>query len=129
MERNAELLRKVADKIAAFPELYDQGCWAEEDACGTTACIAGHALLESGKYRERVDDWGSVFFFNKEGVAVPPAEEAEALLGLSKGEATRLFSMGWQPTGEGLLSERVQKALYAIANGADIEDVSVGVEW
>jgi hypothetical protein len=39
---NVELMLQVADVIEAHPEIYNQREW-----CGTTCCIAGHALALS----------------------------------------------------------------------------------
>ena len=35
----------VLDVIERNPEKHDQGVWGEQNACGTTACVAGHIAL------------------------------------------------------------------------------------
>ena len=48
---NSDLLRQVRDSIASEPLAFDMGDWAEladDSPCGTTMCIAGHALAISG---------------------------------------------------------------------------------
>lgn len=134
MKRNAELIRKVADKIAAEPETYDQTDWARYDPiCGTTCCVAGHAMLESGLYylsRGRGEGVLGKFcyieFITHSGSRFIGQYDrtAQALLGLTADEADKLFSSSWEPCGVGPLEERVQKALYALADGAHIEDIT-----
>jgi hypothetical protein len=45
---NKELGRKIIARIEKNPAIFDMDCWVS--TCGTACCIAGHALLESGKY-------------------------------------------------------------------------------
>jgi hypothetical protein len=59
---NKELAEKVYDKITAKPELLDMSTWISDTVddkghiiggnvdCHTTACIAGHAVIESAEY-------------------------------------------------------------------------------
>lgn len=49
-EINKELLAKVRDKILAEPDSYNQEVFAQSLApCQTACCIAGHALIISGR--------------------------------------------------------------------------------
>lgn len=45
---NIPLLEKVKAAILAEPQTYNQAYFIEETPCGTTCCIAGHALLQAG---------------------------------------------------------------------------------
>lgn len=112
--RNAELIRKVADKVASEPHNYNQQLYI----CDTKGCIAGHALVESGY---KVDETGLRFV---DVGAFHIAYTAALLMGLSLDEANVLFHQQWEPAGEGPLTERVQKALYALADGASVEDIT-----
>lgn len=49
MTLNVPLAEKVLAMIDAHPEKHDQEYWLDP-VCGTTACIAGHAMLASGEY-------------------------------------------------------------------------------
>lgn len=128
--RNADLLKEVGERIAAEPASYSQATWgyAPQNSCNTTACVAGHALLASGYRLTQLQ-----IFVDSNGKAIPDAagvirELAGNLLGLDANEAAILFDAEWEPRQDlGIdLAERVRKALYAIADGADIEDVTEG---
>lgn len=41
-------LRKIIAKIKKNPKCWDQAEWH----CGTSHCIAGHAQIEAGKYKQ-----------------------------------------------------------------------------
>lgn len=90
MAINKELFAKVRDKILQVPDAYDQGAYGvkAETPCGTRACIAGHALIESGFCTpEELNDRkhrGNVTFFSVHG-------EAQKLLGLSEAEGYALL--------------------------------------
>lgn len=45
---NIENAKRVLAKIKAEPETHSQKQWARRTPCGTTACIAGHAVIEIG---------------------------------------------------------------------------------
>lgn len=49
---NITLLKKSLDAIAQEPSRWDQTKWVDNDKepCGTTLCLGGHALLQSGQY-------------------------------------------------------------------------------
>lgn len=113
-ERNDTLLRKVGDVIAAEPERYDQDVVLSY--CGTVACVAGHAALLAHPEKTAAQIINS-------GPVLATARDA---LGLSGDEWPRLFDFDWQPAGDPStpLHERVQAALYALAEGASVEEVS-----
>ena len=83
---NVKLLRQVRDYIVAHPEKYDQSKW-----CGSACCVAGTAVFLSGKISVRKirakyssGEFGRYLF----GVA-------KESLGLSRGQAGRLFHPCW----------------------------------
>lgn len=99
--RNEPLLRKVGDLIASFPDSYCQGIFFQETVCDTLANVAGYAYLIT-------DD-------------LP--QEA---LGLRNDELL-IFHPDWLPSAHlngTTLAEQVQSALYALADGADIVEVT-----
>lgn len=82
---NTELGRKVLDHVTAHRDQFDMRKWGEgNEACGTTACLAGWAMLLSG-YSLR--DWD--IFVRPDGSFVPRGyrnDEGAALLELSEAE-------------------------------------------
>lgn len=131
--RDGALLRKVGDVIAAEPERYDQHHWAERAACGTRACLAGHAVTMVDGFEgyaldhhhpahglpARADD------VRIDGQLYAIEEVAQEALGLVDGEWP-LFDPGWLPAGDPAtpLHERVRDALYALADGATVDEVT-----
>lgn len=125
--RDGALLRKVGDAIFAEPERYDQRFWAKTSTCGTTACVAGHVVTFMDGFERVVprddgacDDvvvYGEVRFI---------ADAATAALRLTEDEWRVLFHYNWEPTGDPStpLHERVRDALYALADGATVEEVT-----
>lgn len=73
---NAELFAKIRDIIRDNPEQHDQSTF-EDDACGTTRCVAGWAIyLEAG----------APLFTSDPGVRLTPEVKAlEERLGLVRG--------------------------------------------
>lgn len=73
---NAELFAKIRDIIRDNPEQHDQSTF-EDDACGTTRCVAGWAIyLEAG----------APLFTSDPGVCLTPEVKAlEERLGLVRG--------------------------------------------
>lgn len=45
---NIPLARKIYDHVIAHPEEFEMSSYAERTACGTTLCIAGHAVQMTG---------------------------------------------------------------------------------
>ena len=45
---NQHLAEMILKQIDTFPESFRMDQWGTETACGTVACIAGHAMLHSG---------------------------------------------------------------------------------
>lgn len=155
MERNKQLFYAVADTIRRHPDRHDQGSWinslwpedirahgrrAEIHACGTTACLAGHAILHTATpeqiYTARslmVGSWSDTGFLARLAAVTvsdqPPRESgryslvirraASELFGLTAEEAETLFDADWRP-----LDGDVSDALEAIGDGADVSSVS-----
>ena len=86
---NADMCRRVADRIEREPpELFNMETICTQSHCGTVACIAGHALAESGHtvvtYELGYSDWSG-------GAGV---DEAGFVLGLEPPAWGRLFYGG-----------------------------------
>lgn len=89
---NIPLARKVLEHIEAHPEEHAQAHFASKNECGTTACIAGHALLLSGAYRiDNFDGDEFDFFEASTGKLVLPSDTAQGLLGLTHDQREELF--------------------------------------
>lgn len=90
MEPNIPLLRKVMEHITEHPQEYHQRFWGLRTDCGTTHCIAGWALVFSG--RELVWDTGDLpgmlFAAARDGLT---ANIAARELGLDVDRAWELF--------------------------------------
>lgn len=131
MTRNAALLRQVGDAVYDHPGQYNQGYWAErahphELTCRTAACVAGWTVRLQPNF-ERFEFRG--LFADRcvmDGKSRSVELEARRLLGLSKADADRLFSASWEPDGDAHtpLHQRVRDALYALADGVDMGEVT-----
>lgn len=83
---NIPLLRKVLEQIDAHPELHDQGSFdatAYDDrsnACGTSHCVAGWAIVLSDGYRY---DPKRQQFLDAAGEVIYAEGVAEQLLGIT----------------------------------------------
>lgn len=122
-ERNDALLRKVGDYIAAEPHRYRQGEWYDEDECGTTACVAGWTVVLHDGDVPRTEC----------GTPYDPGIDryAQEYLGIDDETAEELFNPCWRPAGyrhnhsHARDAELVRDALYRLADGASIGEVSV----
>lgn len=86
---NLPLLRKVLAQIDQHPEEWNQQEWFTETACGTAACVAGHACLMSGDKPggDECPTTGVVITVNTaDGSVLGVQERAQSLLGLTDGE-------------------------------------------
>jgi hypothetical protein len=85
---NRALLRKLARKLRRLrhEEHYRQGSYGQETECGTAACIAGHTVLMSG--HNLGECYGQCV---KGGRVYDIHRTAQRLLGLTDGEASRIF--------------------------------------
>lgn len=59
-EPGLPLLRAVLKQIDEHPETWNQGVMAQMTACGTSHCIAGHAVTLRG-HRVSFDRFGSAY--------------------------------------------------------------------
>lgn len=84
--KNKELGRLVVKHIEAFPESFRMDGWVADSPCGVVACLAGHALLLSGKYRVDTGVAGWCVVRIEDGVRVEPGGTAMRELGLSPEE-------------------------------------------
>jgi hypothetical protein len=120
-----DLMLKVADQIEEEPERYNQYYYVMDSPCGTQHCIAGWALVLSGKAQVEIDTytdraWTCIFVDLETGGWEDPVELGREALGLNEEEAWRLFGASWKPAE----NMSVPDALRKLAWGADIEDVS-----
>lgn len=88
---NTELGRLVLKQVETEPETFDMRTWVHRTSCGTTACLAGHALLFSGYTmgtEPLFEDGEWVFcFLDPDGQAVAdPGRAAQQVLGMSYAE-------------------------------------------
>jgi hypothetical protein len=89
---NTGLARAVLDHLDAHPEAHNQYRWGFRGECGTTACIAGWALIlsgyEPGRYENLAWD-GSIPFIAPDGTRLIFDQigwQARQLLDLSDAE-------------------------------------------
>lgn len=91
---NADLGQKVLDAIEAKPAAHDQWLFVANNPydpeCGTTMCIAGHAAIESGKYRLG-GPMNRSFIDVETGESADIERIAMELLGLTREQAGDLF--------------------------------------
>jgi len=87
-KKNITLLKRLRTRFLRMrhPEHFDMLVWGDKTAYGTSACIAGYALLLSGY---KVRGWDT--FVSPNGRKIDPANTARRLLGLTKDEAEDLF--------------------------------------
>lgn len=92
---NIPLARKVIEHIEAHPEEHRQEFFAAKLDCGTTACIAGHALLLSGEYGlDALGEDEIEFDFHRtdgSGDFVLTSEAGQEILGLTDEQRDTLF--------------------------------------
>lgn len=78
---NTELLLKVKAAILAEPLKFNMASFFSADGCGTTACIAGHAIaIDYGELD--LSKWDQFAAYHLKG---------RSALGLDDGQANRLF--------------------------------------
>lgn len=90
---NTRLLNQVANAILREPLKFDISTWVDEDdksPCGTTACIAGHAVALSRGYQ----NLKPLFQLDKRDLIQVFAQEK---LGLTEAQSYRLFQRGLWP--------------------------------
>lgn len=127
MKVNKELFEKIADHIEIHPDQWSQETWVDNGLhghvgpgnvldpydCGTSACIAGWAVMLS---RQPIpNEW---------------TMKGAELLGLQLSDAHTLFDEYWRPAGYSddnavdINAKYAAEALRAIGNGADVDDVT-----
>lgn len=98
-----QLRQAVLDQIVTYPQTHDQRDWVSD--CGTTACVAGWALILSSGHLPA-------------GEAFDILEEAQELLELSDYDAIRLFHY--------TNNSQACHALKFLANGDPVDWEEVG---
>lgn len=114
---NTQLLNRVTFAILNEPRKFDISSWVEHDRrspCGTTACIAGHALAINRKFKSL-----KPLFPLDELDAIE--ESAKNALGLTNDEARRLFYRPIWPNGFHPIAYR--------EDGESIEEVADNAFW
>ena len=92
---NVQLLERTLAHIVAFPELHHQTGFFEVNEFGVSACFAGRSLLLSGYKHllpEREGARGCIVQHPETKETVAVWHEARKILGLSKEQASSLFS-------------------------------------
>lgn len=77
--------------IVEHPDEYDFGTYYEKTACGTTCCLAGGIAARDGWAPVWYDGEDNTSDVVKDGVKRYTKHVAAELLGLTEGEASRLF--------------------------------------
>jgi hypothetical protein len=92
MSADIERLDAAIEHCAAHPEEHDQSEYARLTPCGTKLCLAGRALVQAGWRPVFHDQWAQTTDFEApDGVVRSAGAAARDLLGLTEGEADRLF--------------------------------------
>lgn len=135
--RNEAMLRKVGDAIAAEPERYMQTAFRidHEDKCGSLHCVAGWAVQLSPEleWEQPADHYASDVRDRETGELLRVDDAAARVLGLDP-EDVGLFAATWLPSGvrkhthRAERAELVREALYKLADGAPLQDVSTSWE-
>jgi hypothetical protein len=107
---NVALAEEIMGLILMEPERFDMGVWFDTSStaasveflrdCGTTACIAGHAVLLTAPAGWLVwvpgavatDGYGPTMMVRPDGSTVSVSEAARVALGLDKDVADVLFT-------------------------------------
>ena len=72
------------------PRTFDMSCYVEQNKCGTTACVAGHAIMLFGDEKQRAE----MSTRGVDGLTFYPFRVAQEMLELTNAEAIRLFAPG-----------------------------------
>lgn len=99
---NKERMLRLADRLEKIdPNDFDMNDFAYKRECGTTCCVAGHALLMA-RWRLGEDDvFNSPAFVSRRGVEIHTSQVgdyAQEYLGLTEPQAKKLFYSGWKRT-------------------------------
>lgn len=92
--KNYPLIRKVRDHIRAHPEEHNQDQWGTWTSCGTTHCVAGHAVILAGaKPTWDLHEHGgySMRAVEYDGRMWSVGDLAQHLLGINSDQADDLF--------------------------------------
>lgn len=101
---NKPLLRKIASYVEEHPRQYNQGSW-----CGTSCCIAGHALVLSGVITRKVIVSGGGLGTIRVGYDLwNVGQEAQEILGIDKFAAADLFAGSWMVDLEDLPTKKAK---------------------
>lgn len=90
-KRGLDLVHHVRNHIGDNRDQWDQQCWSESTACGTTFCFAGFAVIASGGEMVYRDCGIAGTCVDANGVDQVIETYAAELLGLDEDQACRLF--------------------------------------
>jgi hypothetical protein len=89
------MLDAVLGYIEAHPEQHNQSLYGIQNECGTTACVAGHAVLMAGDevewYNHEDKNQRIMMSVKHDGQWMPVFEAARSVLDLSSQQAIELF--------------------------------------
>lgn len=93
---NIPLARKVLEHCIAHPEEHDQKHFSRQTVCGTTACIAGTAIMMDAEssYTSVTGEGGAIFMGlvnTPEEHEIHPETRGRELLGLTAFDAESVF--------------------------------------
>lgn len=91
---NEGLLKLAVKRIEADPEFWNQDYFGRVSECGTTFCLAGHALMVTGKCETFKISSSGDLGFTIDGDRINAGVVAAELLGLDSKQAAMLFYMG-----------------------------------
>lgn len=118
-KKNVDLMLQVREQISREPETHSQGVWASRNDCGTTACVAGWAVILSGTPM----DWRAIptttLVHDEEWVAwlvTHPADDQEPALCWTAGEGDHIRSVAEELLG--LTPQEADALFYTARNGA-----------
>lgn len=95
--KNYPLLRKTMEHIEAHRDEHDQSGWGRKEACGSTMCFAGHAVVLDGHnvIWTEIEDGHSVMSYvemtDGSGDELSPMAAGARVLGLDLDESSHLF--------------------------------------
>lgn len=103
--------RKVLEHLIAHPEEHRQANFGMRTACGTTACIAGTAVLMDPDTQVQWTSDGAMTYAVQVGEdLVDITDRAAALLGLDFDDANRLFYIFGNMESLKFLSQLIEQA-------------------
>lgn len=123
MQKEQLLAQVILDYITLHPERHSQSSWAKGDLtseCGTTACIAGYAILFSDDHRFHIDEDGDL-------MPTPEAEVKRVTFAAAGAELLGLDAFDREYLFYNTDNADARKALGYLARGEEIDWLACGV--